>query len=142
MIFFLYGEDSYRSRQKLQQIEEKFKKKDEIEKKLKEIGAKHLEKINVSAVILDEIWDMCYKGKYEILGLLAMAMPIYDAGWVGALRIAEIHKSMVLKKFEKYIVSYVLAGSLVKGTATEESDIDTFVVVDDTDVTRMTAPEL
>ena len=123
-------------------FEAKFKKKDEIEKKLKEIGTKHLDKINVSAVILDEIWDMCYKGKYEILGLLAMAMPIYDAGWVGALRIAEIHKSMVLKKFEKYIVSYVLAGSLVKGAATEESDIDTFVVVDDTDVTRMTAPEL
>jgi uncharacterized protein (UPF0332 family)/predicted nucleotidyltransferase len=123
-------------------FEAKFKKKDDIEKRLKEIGSKHLEKINVSAVILDEIWDMCYKGKYEILGLLAMAMPIYDAGWVGALRIAEIHKSMVLKKFEKYIVSYVLAGSLVKGTATDESDIDTFVVVDDTDVTRMTAPEL
>lgn len=123
-------------------FEEKFKKKDEIEKKLKEIGAKHLEKIGVSAVILDEIWDMCYKGKYEILGLLAMAMPIYDTGWVGALRVTEIHKSMVLKKFEKYVVSYVLGGSLVKGRATEESDIDTFVVIDDTDVTRMTAGEL
>jgi len=123
-------------------FDEKFKKKDEIEKKLKEIGAKHLDKMNISAVILDEIWDMCYKGKYEILGLLAMAMPIYDAGWVGALRVAEIHKSMVLKKFEKYVVSYVLAGSLVKGNATEDSDIDTFVVIDDTDVTRMTAPEL
>ncbi len=123
-------------------FEEKFKKKDEIEKKLKEIGTKYLEKINVSAVIIDEIWDMCYKGKYEILGLLAMAMPIYDAGIVGALRITEIHKSMVLKKFEKYVVSYVLGGSLVKGRATETSDIDTFVVIDDTDVTRMTAPEL
>jgi predicted nucleotidyltransferase len=123
-------------------FDEKFKKKDEIEKKLKELGAKHLEKINTSAVILEEIWDMCNKGKYEILGLLAMAMPIYDTGWVGALRVTEIHKQMVLKKFEKYIVSYVLAGSMVKGRATEESDIDTFVVVDDTDVTRMTASEL
>jgi predicted nucleotidyltransferase len=123
-------------------FEEKLKKKDEIEKKLKELCAKYLEKTNVSAVILDEIWDMCYKGKYEILGLLAMAIPIYDTGWVGALRVAEIHKSMVLKKFEKYVVSYVLAGSLVKGRATEESDIDTFVVIDDTDVTRMTVPEL
>jgi len=123
-------------------FDEKFKKKDEIEKKLKDIGVKYLDKINVSAVIIDEIWDMCYKGKYEILGLLAMAMPIYDVGIVGALRITEIHKSMVLKKFEKYVVSYVLGGSLVKGRATETSDIDTFVVIDDTDVTRMTAPEL
>jgi uncharacterized protein (UPF0332 family)/predicted nucleotidyltransferase/HPt (histidine-containing phosphotransfer) domain-containing protein len=123
-------------------FEEKFKKKDEIEKKLKEIGAKHFDKMNISAVIIDEIWDMCYKGKYEILGLLAMAMPIYDAGIVGSLRVTEIHKSMVIKKFEKYVVSYVLGGSLVKGRATETSDIDAFVVIDDTDVTRMTAPEL
>jgi len=123
-------------------FEEKFKKKDEIEKKLKEMGGKHLPDVNISAVELDEIWDMCSKGKYEILGLLAMAMPIYDTGWVGALRVAEIHKQMVLKKFEKYVVSYVLGGSLVKGRATEESDVDTFVVIDDTDVTRMTAGEL
>ena len=37
-------------------------------------------------------------------------------GMLAAVKIAEIHKSMVLKKFEKYIVSYVLAGSLVQGT--------------------------
>ncbi|MEM2874180.1 MAG: nucleotidyltransferase domain-containing protein [Candidatus Nanoarchaeia archaeon] len=126
-------------------IEGKFedkKIKDEIEKKLKEIGAKYLENTTVSTITLDDIWDMCYKGKYEILSLLAMALPIYDNGWVGALRLAEIHKSMVLKKFEKYVVTYVLAGSLVKGRATAESDVDTFVVIDDTDVTRMTVPEL
>jgi predicted nucleotidyltransferase/uncharacterized protein (UPF0332 family) len=123
-------------------FDEKFKKKDEIEKKLKELSGKHIPDVNVSAVLLDEIWDMCYKGKYEILGLIAMAMPVYDTGWVGALRVTEIHKQMVLKKFEKYVVSYVLGGSLVKGRATEESDVDTFVVIDDTDVTRMTAGEL
>lgn len=123
-------------------IDEKFKKKDDIEKKLKELGGKHLPDVNVSGALLDEIWDMCYKGKYEILGLIAMAMPVYDTGWVGALRVAEIHKSMVMKKFEKYVISYVLAGSLIRGQATEESDVDTFVVIDDTDVTRMTAAEL
>ena len=49
---------------------------------------------------------------------------------------------MVLKKFEKYIVSYVLAGSLVQGRATKTSDIDVWVVIDDTDVKRMTRAEL
>jgi len=49
---------------------------------------------------------------------------------------------MVLKNFEKYIVIYVLAGSLVQGKATSTSDIDVFVVIDDTDVKKMTRYEL
>jgi predicted nucleotidyltransferase/uncharacterized protein (UPF0332 family) len=49
---------------------------------------------------------------------------------------------MVLKKFEKYIVSYVLGGSLVQGKATNKSDIDVFIVIDDTDVKKMTRAEL
>jgi len=49
---------------------------------------------------------------------------------------------MVLKKFEKYIVSYVLSGSLVRGQATSTSDIDVFIVIDDTDVKKMTRAEL
>jgi predicted nucleotidyltransferase/uncharacterized protein (UPF0332 family) len=61
---------------------------------------------------------------------------------LAAIKIAEIHKEMVLKKFEKYIVSYVLAGSLVQGRATPESDIDVFIVIDDTDVKKMTRVEL
>jgi len=124
-------------------FEEKFKKKDEIEKTLKEIADKKLPKnITVNSVIIDEIFDMCIKGKYDILGLLAMGMPIYDGGWLGALRVLEIHKQMVLKKFEKYVVSYVMGGSMIRGTATAESDVDAFIVIDDTDVTRLTATEL
>jgi len=61
---------------------------------------------------------------------------------LSAIKIAEVHKNMVLKKFEKYIVSYVLAGSLVQGKATPTSDIDTWVVIDDTDVKKMTRAEL
>ncbi|MBI4143517.1 nucleotidyltransferase domain-containing protein, partial [Candidatus Woesearchaeota archaeon] len=44
--------------------------------------------------------------------------------------------------FEKYIVSYVLAGSLVQGRATPTSDIDVWIVIDDTDVKKMTRAEL
>ncbi len=122
--------------------EEKFKRKEEIEKKLREIGHKKLPDVNITAILLDEIWDMCYKGKYDILNIISIGVPIYDSGWLGAIRATEMHKMMALKKFEKYIVCYVLAGSMVRGTATSESDIDTFVVVDDTDVTRMTSSEL
>ena len=61
---------------------------------------------------------------------------------LAAIKIAEIHKEMVIKKFERYIVSYVLAGSLIQGRSTSKSDIDVFIVVDDTDVKRMTRAEL
>jgi len=93
-------------------------------------------------VILSELWQSCFDAKYELLQLVAMAAPIYDGGMLSAIKIAEVHKSMVLKKFEKYIVSYVLAGSLVQGRATKTSDIDVWIVIDDTDVKRMTRAEL
>jgi len=100
------------------------------------------ENIISQTVILSELWQGCYDAKYELLQLIAMGAPIYDTGMLSAIKIAEIHKTMVLKKFEKYIVSYVLAGSLVQGKATKTSDIDVWVVIDDTDVKKMTRAEL
>jgi predicted nucleotidyltransferase/uncharacterized protein (UPF0332 family) len=96
----------------------------------------------VQTIILSEIWQSCYDAKYEMLQMIALALPIFDTGMLAAIKIAEIHKTMVLKKFEKYIVSYVLAGSLVQGRAKKDSDIDVWIVIDDTDVKRMTRAEL
>ncbi|MBU4492939.1 MAG: nucleotidyltransferase domain-containing protein, partial [Nanoarchaeota archaeon] len=120
--------------------------KDELKTKLSSIieeMAKEVDKnLAPQTIILSELWQSCYDAKYELLELIAMSAPVYDTGMLSAIKIAEIHKSMVLKKFEKYIVSYVLAGSLVQGKATSESDIDVFIVVDDTDVKKMTRAEL
>jgi predicted nucleotidyltransferase len=121
---------------------EKLKKKQVIDDKIRKIAKARLPDVIVNTALLDEVWDMCMKAKYEILNLIAMGMPIYDKGWVGALRVAEIHKMKVLQKFEKYVVSYVIGGSMIRGEATKESDIDTYIVIDDTDVTRMTSAEL
>ncbi|MBW2980836.1 nucleotidyltransferase domain-containing protein [Candidatus Woesearchaeota archaeon] len=93
-------------------------------------------------VLLSDLWQSCYDGKYDLLQLIALSAPIFDKGMLSAVKIAEVHKTMVLKKFEKYIVSYVLAGSLVQGRATKESDIDVWIVIDDTDVKKMTRAEL
>lgn len=100
------------------------------------------EKIVPNSLLLTELWQSCYDSKYEILKMIALGAPVYDTGMLGAIKLAEVHKTMVLKKFEKYIVSYVLAGSLVQGRATPTSDIDTWVVIDDTDVKKMTRAEL
>jgi len=105
--------------------------------------AKDIDKnIDPQTIILSELWQSCYDAKYELLQVVALSAPIYDTGMLQAVKIAEIHKNMVLKKFEKYIVSYVLAGSLVQGRATKQSDIDVWIVIDDTDVKKMTRAEL
>ena len=118
----------------------------ELEKKLNAIFqamAEEIDKrINPSCLLISELWQNCYEGKYEYLKMLTTGAVIYDKGMLSAIKIAEVHKTMVLSKFERYIVSYVLSGSLTQGKATENSDVDVFVVVDDTDVRKMTRGEL
>src|SRR3989338_7587134 len=52
-------------------------------------------------IILSELWQSCYDAKYDLLSLVAMGAPLFDRGMLQAVKIAEIHKNMVLKKFEK-----------------------------------------
>jgi predicted nucleotidyltransferase/uncharacterized protein (UPF0332 family) len=105
--------------------------------------AKELDKNFVTqTILLSEVWQSCYDAKYDLTHLVAICIPVHDSGMMAAIRISEVHKNMVMKKFEKYIVSYCLAGSLVQGKATPESDIDVSIIVDDTDVKKMTRAEL
>lgn len=89
-----------------------------------------------------DLWNYGLDGKYEYLSAVSLAFPIFDKGLFGSLRVAEIHKGLVLQKFERYVVSYVIAGSIVRGQATKTSDVDVFIVIDDTDVKRMHRLEL
>ena len=99
---------------------------------------------NIVATVMDfyEIRENCYDAKYELLEMIAAGAALYDPkDFLAAIKISEVHKTMVLKKFDKYIVSYVGAGSLFKGDA-KSNDIDTYIVIDDTDVKKMTRAEL
>lgn len=120
--------------------------KDELHEKLTKameaVAADVDPQLAVDVILITEFWQSCYDGKQDLVQLIAVSAPIYDGGMLGVIKIAEIHKSMVIKKFEKYIACYVLAGSTVRGKATPNSDIDTFVVIDDTDVKKMTRAEL
>ena len=120
----------------------KYELKDKLTAIINEIAKEVDKELIPQVVILSELWQNCYDGKYEMLQVMALSAPIFDRGMLAAIKIAEIHKTMILKKFEKYIVSYVLAGSLVQGRATPTSDIDVWIVIDDTDVKKMTRAEL
>src|SRR3989344_808934 len=120
----------------------KFELKDKLTVIVSSIAQEIDKNMVPQTIILSELWQNCYDAKYEMLQLIALSAPVYDNGMLQAIKIAEVHKTMVLKKFEKYIVSYVLAGSLVQGRATKTSDIDVWIVIDDTDVKKMTRAEL
>lgn len=136
---------------------EKIKKKihlqlivpDEKEKEIPELKKEILKQIESSKQEVwvhvrtpGEIWEMCLDSKFELSSAISMSFPLHDKGILGALRVAEIHKSLVVQKFDKYVVSYVLGGSLVRGEATKSSDVDVFVIINDTDVKRMPRIEL
>ena len=89
-----------------------------------------------------DIWNFSLDSKYDITEAIGMSFPLHDKGILGALRVAEIHKSLVLRKFEKYVTSYIICGSMVRGEAKKTSDVDVFIVIDDTDVKRMPRLEL
>jgi len=108
---------------------------------IKKMGEEIDKNLNAEVLILSEIKQDCFDGKYELLQDLAISAIIYDPkDLLAAFKVSEVHKQMVLKKFEKYIVSYVAAGSLFRGE--KSNDIDVYIIVDDTDVKRMPRFEL
>ena len=122
--------------------EEKFK---EIPKIKKELVAE-IDKIKKDVWIYIktpvDIWEACLDSKFELVAAIGMSYPLYDTNILESLRVAEIHKALVLQKFDRYIVSYVIAGSMVRGDVSKESDVDVFIIINDTDVKRMPRLEL
>ncbi len=119
--------------------------KDELHNKISKIiteNAKEVDKnLTPEIWLLSDIKVNCEDAKYDVLELIATSQPVYDPrDVVSAFKISEVHKRMVLSKFEKYIVSYSAAGSLFRGE--KSNDIDVYIVIDDTDVKRMSRIEL
>ncbi len=89
-----------------------------------------------------DIWEASLDSKFDLVESISMSFPLHDTGILGALRVAQIHKSLVLQKFDRYVVSYVIGGGLVRGESIKDSDVDVFVIINDTDVKRMPRLEL
>jgi len=89
-----------------------------------------------------DLWNLGLDSKFEIFEAISMSFPVLDKGLLAGLRATQIHKSLVLKKFEKYVTSYVVYGSLTRGETIKTSDIDIGIIIDDTDVKRMSRLEL
>ncbi|NPE26658.1 nucleotidyltransferase domain-containing protein [Methanococcoides sp. SA1] len=122
--------------------ESQYKKIGEIKLKTIELAKSINDKFWVHILTPIDYWNLGLDSKFEVMEALAMSYPLHDKGFLGSVRVAQIHKSLVLKKFEKYVTSYVVGGSLTRGETIKTSDIDVFIVIDDTDVKRMPRMEL
>ena len=104
----------------------------------KEIDANFIIKVK----LVFEIKEDCFDGRYEFLQLISLSAIFYDPNeFLAGIKVSEIHKNMVIKKFDKYIFSYIAAGSLFRGDK-KSFDIDVYIIIDDTDVKRMSRYEL
>ena len=122
--------------------EEEYKNIPKIKPEILKLVKETKENIWVHIKTEVDLWNYGLDSKFDILDAISQGFPLHDKGFLGALRVASIHKTLVLRKFDKYVASYVIAGSLVRGTAGKDSDVDVFIVIDDTDVKRMNRMEL
>jgi predicted nucleotidyltransferase len=122
--------------------ESQYKKIAEIKLEAIKAAQKINDKFWVHILTPVDFWNLGLDSKFEVMEAMAMSYPVLDKGFLGSVRVCQIHKSLVLKKFEKYVTSYVVGGSLARGETVKTSDIDVFIVIDDTDVKRMPRLEL
>jgi len=111
--FFIDEEEAPKESEKFVHLnliipDEKEKEIEKIKKEIVKEVEKTKEKVWLHIRPISEIWEMCMDQKFELSSAVFMSFPLHDKGILGALRVAEIHKSLVLQKFEKYVVSYVL----------------------------------
>lgn len=125
----------------VEKLEDKFNLRKKMEKAMTDMAKAVNNELSAELMSLYELTENCYDSKWEVLKYLAVGGHVYDPqDLLAAIKVSEVHKQMVLEKFEKYIVSYVAAGSLFRGE--KSNDIDVYIVVDDTDVNRMPRVEL
>jgi len=142
-LYVIIPEEKYTGKTKAKKGEKPKRIVDEMKKDiLKEIDKIKGQKIWLQIKSPIDIWENCLDSKFDLVNAIAMSFPVFDTGFLGALRLSSVHKSLVVRKFEKYVVSYVIGGSFTRGDMTPTSDIDVFVIINDTDVKRMPRVEL
>ncbi len=116
--------------------------KEKLTRVIEDIAKKSKADIKPEIVLNSDFLEDSYDNKHEITDKITNSAIVYDKGMLSAIKVSSIHKSMVLERFEKYIVSYVVGGSVITSKSSPDSDIDSFVIIDDTDVKKMTRAEL
>ncbi|MEK6820736.1 MAG: hypothetical protein AABX71_03430, partial [Nanoarchaeota archaeon] len=76
--------------------EEKFKELNKIKTDLIKEMKDTKPKVWVHIKTPVDVWNYCLDGKYDIGRAIALSFPLHDKGFLGSLRVAEIHKELIL----------------------------------------------
>lgn len=126
---FLFGKDfeKYLSEEK---------KKDQQGQEYSIFTLKSDKNIKFLGSSISMIRENCFDSIYDDLKRLGSSFVYSDErGFISALKTIDIHRNMLLQKFEKYVVVYAGAGSWLRGE--KSNDFDVFIVIDDTDVKKL-----
>ena len=69
--------------------------------KIKEALVKQIDSLNFKEKIWVQIktpvdiWEACHDSKFDLAYAIAMSMPLFDTGFLGALRFSQIHRSIL-----------------------------------------------
>lgn len=123
--------------------ESKFKEIQKIKQELIKISKNINDNLWMHILTPIDFWNLGLDSKFDVFEAFSMSFPVHDPkNFLSSLRMSHIHKSLVLRKFEKYVTTYAMGGSFVRGETKKTSDIDVIVIIDDTDVKRMSRFEL
>lgn len=95
-----------------------------------------------SGISIQFIWSQCLQRNFENLELIADSKILYDNGLLTGIEILWYHKTKFYDKFSKYVVTYALFGSQARATSNKFSDIDIWLILDDTDLQKISEENL
>jgi len=122
--------------------EEIVSKKADMYGKLVDYIRKNSLKIWLHILFMEDLKRISMDSRFVLLEWIADGECLYDKGLYEVLKVVNTHKNIVLNMLGEVTVAYVLAGSHAKGTAVESSDIDVYIIIDDTTARYITTPEI
>ncbi len=99
-------------------------------------------RIQYSIYHLEELWNKFNDHTNRYSFSLSTCYPIYSETVIDSLILAIKLKEKILETFGKYTLAICFSGSVARLTFTEKSDFDLFIVIDDTDVKKMSKNEI
>lgn len=110
--------------------------------KIKKIVKEENVDLTYSIIHLEELWNKF--NDYPKLWSYSFSngFIVYSTKVIDSLILSIKLKEKILGKFERYVLAVCFSGSVARLTYNDKSDFDIFIVIDDTDVKKMTKNEL
>ncbi len=83
---------------------------------------------------IDDIWTEAEAGRYKCIEAISNSRRLYDHGFAAIMAVLWNYRQRALLEFQERLVSYVVGGSFKRRTGNQDSDVDIWLVIDDSDI--------